>query len=380
MASSINFAGVTVDTLFTELQEVGVTPSDAQILAAAWILENVGRTQRVFNFQQDFPAEESECQPDFDRTFDHQHFIDGETVVAASASAVDQGFNWRFDRITDDLDALHADVAKAFQCMAEMRQSLRVLLDEIRAELNRLNSDVHDCCHGQGGGGSGVGPVVGSIGLQGGLLAMANYLGPGEFNDQTVSIWQTQQGVMMLPAVQSIGVEAVTGPRIQKAGKLMMFVEENPKVRETFPDSVSVEEFTKVFADTTTSDGTPIPQIIDILPTGAKYESLEVMADTIAEFEATYLKTTDGARAAIAQAFDLQTGLDKVSEASIVSFQSIPVKARNVLLRHDIDTVGKIADADIREIVALLNREGVQAKTSEAANWKGIASTLARIG
>jgi hypothetical protein len=142
-----------------DLTAAGFSGDQAEILVS--ILEVVGQTRRTFDYATSFPALDPNCVATFARSFEHQDWIDGESVVQAEQTTGEEGFNLRFHRIEQDLDRLGGDVAKAFLCMAAMRTSLRYLLDEIRAEINRLNNDVYECCQGQPV--DRIPPVIGAV-------------------------------------------------------------------------------------------------------------------------------------------------------------------------------------------------------------------------
>lgn len=107
------------------------------------------KPKRVFSYSRTFAAVHASCQSNFVRSFQHADWIDGESVVQAETNSLEEGFNSRFHKIEDDLDALSANVARAFVCLGEQRSELATLLEELRSEINRLHSEVHDCCAGQ---------------------------------------------------------------------------------------------------------------------------------------------------------------------------------------------------------------------------------------
>ena len=168
--------------------EHGIPQSDASVLVSSWIYENVGSAKRVFSYAESFPAVEPGCAPPpFARTFAHTDWIDGEDVVQAGETPGEQGFNERFHRIEHDLDHLGTDLAKAFSCMAAMRVSLRRLLDEIRAEINRLHSTVHE---------NKVVPgpyTFEQIPNYISTLDFGKYMGTTMFLDKKVNIWQPRR-------------------------------------------------------------------------------------------------------------------------------------------------------------------------------------------
>lgn len=114
----------------------------------------LARTRRRRNFRYSDPVEEAapaHWQSAFQRTFQHDDWFDGESVVQAEESAMELGFNARFHRIEADLDALGADVNRVYLALAEQRAEVSRALDEVKLELNRLNEDVFECCEEEDG-------------------------------------------------------------------------------------------------------------------------------------------------------------------------------------------------------------------------------------
>ncbi|ESA32878.1 phycobilisome protein [Leptolyngbya sp. Heron Island J] len=93
-------------------------------------------TNSSFQYKEKFDEVAPNCKSNFQRTLQHKDWVDGKSVVKAEKSATDEGFNARFHKIQADFDALGMDSNQAFLCIAEMRQSLFNLLEEIRTEFN----------------------------------------------------------------------------------------------------------------------------------------------------------------------------------------------------------------------------------------------------
>lgn len=131
--------------------------SQLEINSLIWGIlgETLGKTKRVFNYGQIFQANAPACTASFVRSFVHTDWIDGESVVQAEENSIEEGFNSRFHKIEDDLDALSADIGKAFGCIGDIRAELAARLTEIRTEMNRINADIHECCNKPSGGGGG---------------------------------------------------------------------------------------------------------------------------------------------------------------------------------------------------------------------------------
>jgi len=373
-AQHLEVDGKSADFIFNTLVQGGLSKSDAAVVASTWIFENFGRVKRTFSYVQEFPQVDPACVSTFSRSFAHEDWVDGESVVQAGEIAGELGFNTRFHRIEADLDGLAKDVAQAFVCLAEMRRSLRALLDELRAEINRVNSDVNDCCH-RGPGGVIVDPVP----TFGGLTESANFLGTTKLADRTVSMWKTDRGIMVLPAVSTVAVAETTDVRVRRAGMLARFIEETPAVRTTFPAGFTLAAFLQAFGTQQTSDGASVRGLVDILPSAARFALLNEMVTAVAEGEAAALRTTSGATAAIASAFGLGTELDNVAKASIDKFEAIPFKARGVLLTKGVTTMELLVNAGPDKIVQMLKDAGIDVSRAQAAEWTAMANTLIKV-
>ena len=105
--------------------------------------ENLGASRHVFNYADTFVAEKPGCAVSFERSFSHTDWIDGESVVQAEETTIEEGFNTRFHRIEDDLDSLGAALEKVSGCCGDMRTELSARLGELRTEINRINTEIH---------------------------------------------------------------------------------------------------------------------------------------------------------------------------------------------------------------------------------------------
>ncbi|MDG4757772.1 hypothetical protein [Micromonospora sp. WMMD710] len=374
MASEINYDGMTVTELYETFTRHGIPASDASVLVSSWIYENVGTAKRVFSYAEPFPAVEPGCAPlPFARTFAHTDWVDGEDVVQAGQTPGEQGFNERFHRIEHDLDHLGTDLAKAFACMAAMRVSLRRLLDEIRAEINRLHSTVHE---------NKVVPgpyTIEQIPNYIGALDFGKYMGTTMFLDKKVSIWQTKAGTIVLPAVETLGVDVVAGPKVRGAAYLDRYAVETPDVRQRFPREVKLVEFVRFFGEDELADGRTVRDVLKVLPADSSYPSLDAMFAEVSEREAAIVRTTVGAQSAVAAALGIESELENVGDADIAMLAGVPTRARAALTRAGIGTLGKLAEAPAERVLSIMKEAGVRAEVGDAAEWTSYARTLSKL-
>jgi hypothetical protein len=358
------------EEVFTTLTKKGLTASEAASFVGQWILVTAGKTHRVFGYKQPFPEGVGECVALFARTFVHQDWVDGESVVQASETPGELGFNERFHRIEADLDALSRDVAKSFTCLADMRTALKNILEEIRVEVNRINADIHECCHKGGGGGAVVAP---------GLVDMGQFIGKVKVQDRMMQLWNTGAGMMMLPDVETLESVPWLNPRAQRAAKLARFVEDDPRVRQTFPAAVTKKQLVTAFGNERLADGTLVRELVALLPDTGRFGSLDALATDLLERESAALRTTEGAAQSVASALGLGADSRDLGSVPVDRLGALPPAARQALLRAGVDTIEKFATMPTAEAHTLLTREGVQVGLGEVAEAATIAKTILKL-
>ncbi|NVB84561.1 MAG: hypothetical protein HOV81_39665 [Kofleriaceae bacterium] len=361
----LKLAGMTPSAVFEKLRDQGVDAHGAAIIVGSWIHELVGAFKRTFYYKTQFPAEVPECKPTFNRSFHHADWIDGESVVQAEKTTAEEGFNARFHKIEADLDALGRDVAHSYECMANMRGAMAKLLEEIRVELNRLSDivDKPDVVRPT------IPPLVKNV-------PDLQFLGGTKLFGKDVMMWNTENGMMVLPAVKDLAGDPLKDPRVTKAGDLTRVFTLNDAIRTNFANrEVTRDELVDKFGTVATGDGRTVRDLVEILPTGAKYATLDALVDDVAEREAAVLRTSDLTGVALAAAFGTTTTGD-VSAVPVERLESVPASVRAALSTSGISTIANLASADPAKISETLERAGVSATRSEVAGWVGAARTL----
>lgn len=146
------------EEIFKTLDQYDLTDAQKGVLATSIILDHIGSSKRVFSYSPPLASAEAGCAPAFARSFVHADWQDGEDVVSAEGANGDEGFNARFHKIEDDLDALARDTAKSFECLAELRAALALALEQLRTEINRINADIFALRPSSGG--TSLPPVI----------------------------------------------------------------------------------------------------------------------------------------------------------------------------------------------------------------------------
>ncbi|WP_322762450.1 hypothetical protein [Frankia sp. Cr2] len=375
MPQEISYDGTTVGQLYQTFTKAGIDPSDASLLVASWIFENVGTAKHVFNYVELFPAVAPGCQPpSFARTFAHTDWVDGEDAVQAGQTTGELGFNERFHRIEHDLDALGTGVAQAFACMTAMRASLRKLLDEVRVELNRLHTNAHDNAALD----RGI-LQVDKIPNYVGALDFGKYMGTTMFLDKKVSVWETKQGTIVLPALETVGVDVVAGTKLKGSAQVSRYLAERPDVRQRFPQEVRVDDFVRTFGDDELADGRTVRDVLKVLPAGSGFRSIGDMVVEIGEREAVIVRTTMGAPEAVSAALGIDTAIQSVGDADVAKLVAVPTKARQALSRAGINSVGELAKASPEKVLSIMKENQINAGAGDAAEWTAYAQTLTKL-
>jgi len=369
---------MTAENVYKKAIDSGLNKADAAILVSGWIFENFGRSKRVFNYSQSFTAEDPDCVSEFGRSFSHVDWIDGESVVQAETTAGEDGFNLRFHQIEGDFDALRADMEKAFECLGTMRTVLHARFEELRNEINRINQDIHNCCHK-----GTVRPIdpgfSANIPAFDGLINSGTYLGNIKMNDTDAALWQTAKGYLLLPTVYSVGTDFIFDPRVQNAGQVARYFAEHPEIRDQFAEGVTKRALLEAFGDEILPGGRSLKTNLEILPQSGRYQSLDRMVSELASREASALRSRSGTGAAAAKAFGLDLAFENIAEAPVERLEFVPQSARVALSQAGIRSMGELGKSSAPELQRRLKQQGFEALQADLAEWTAVAATLSSI-
>jgi hypothetical protein len=92
-----------------------------------------------FHFQTPIAETAPECALSYRRLFTHPDFIDGVTVVQASETPEELGFNARFHAIEAEFDGIARDLQTSSNCVAELRRELFGLARELEAKITEMD-------------------------------------------------------------------------------------------------------------------------------------------------------------------------------------------------------------------------------------------------
>jgi hypothetical protein len=360
--------GRSPEVVYKSLTEKGISDFAASTIIGQWIIANTGHGTRAFSYSAPVVAQEAACAPTFVRSFVHADWVDGVSVVQAGLTPGEEGFNDRLHRIEDDLDALSADIRRLFGCLADLRASVAQALSDAANELNQIDQDIGQLWSALDTQRGGGGPI---------LPGAPKYLGVTKYFDQPVNVWQTDQGIYTLPAVQA--VEAIGAPQVNSAGNFGKYVQGNPALAQRFSAGpVTVESIVASNgSDPIDASGTTVAQALSVLPSNAQYTSLASLTEALAGSNAAVIRATGATDAVLAGSFtNLASGITNVASAPVGRLQVVSPETAGALAKVGINTVGALATATPDAVHAALTSAGLTSSVADATALTGMARTL----
>jgi hypothetical protein len=367
--------GLDPSQLVDEIVNKGVSKYDAAKLINNLVAINLGQSPRHFVFSQPLPTvDPSTCPPTFVRSFSHQDWIDGESVVQAGESADDKGFNWRFNALAADLDALHNDTENLYKCLSLIRGELVAALQNVAAELNRIDADI-------------AGAVVRLPAETPWKIDVAEapqFLGVRELDGGKITMWKTGQGVMVLPAVQTVNVMDTVTQRLATGGLVIRLAAENAQFSKDLGGGVTVQTLIKKYGGIQLGDGRSLGQALSILPPTSTFQNNQAAVGAINTAEQGYIRSTVGSLDALNSVTGVTSEgapLAGVGPGTIAgTIPGAPAGLANGLTKAGLIDVGAVAALSAKQLVDKLGSSGVKISTSQAAELTARAQMVAGLG
>jgi hypothetical protein len=356
--NTLELGGMTPDVVYQKLQAQGINQTDASLLVSGWIYQNFGNVERTFSYTVPFAAVDANCAAaTFTRSFHHADWVDGSSVVQAQQTTGEDGFNLRFHHIENDIDGLAAEVAKLIACVAEMRSELHDRLEEVRAEINRIDGDLYKL------GSARTGPIIQTApGRYSGLIESPSFLASTKLGAANVTLWQTETGILALPATVPLAGDPVTDQRVVDAADFGRLVASNSEVAAAFGTTgLTKAAFVEKFGTQTTAGGKTVADILANIPDSATFTTPQALADAVSQASAAAIVTSTANLPGVLGAA-LGTTTANAANANVGTLSSLTPETRAALASAGLDTVGKLAAAKPADVTtALKSVAGVNA-------------------
>lgn len=341
---------LSADAVISKLTTSGLSTRDAALIASAWIYQNIGQMQRTFTFGADFPAVDAACVDTFAQTFFHTDWVDGQDVVQAGASATDEGFNSRLHKVQNDIAALGTQIATIYTCMADLRANLSARLEELAAEMNRIDADLPTRV---------TTPPPNWPYRFTGVVENANFLGVTQMDNQAVSMWKTDAGTMILPAVTPLAGDPASDPGVRNAAGLASYVT-GTDVQAAFGQGpVTAAKLSEKFGKVVLPTGATVSDVVATLPSTAQFANLNDLVTAVGEQQSKAFRSNSGVPEVIAQSLNLTVAGTPFSQAAVDSVSTLSDTQKSALKAAGISTVGALAAADPATIAAAYTKAGV---------------------
>ena len=371
---SLTLDGMAPETLYQHLTTSGLSSVDAGILVGSWIYHNFGGGQRTFAYGAPFEASDPNCTPTFARSFHHADWVDGESVVQAQPSTGEDGFNTRFHNIEADVDALSAEIARVFACVADMRAALHDRLAELGTELNRIDADVFNCCQNTGPGTPAAGRRdVRQLGRQPGI---SRHVQARRQPCDHVAVGAGRHGAAGRPAA---GRRSGLRPARAERRGFSKFVADHPEVAKAFAGKqVSVADFVSQFGAQVLPDGTTVAEVMAGLPQSAIFPTVDDVDNALSEQAAGTLRAHAGVPDLLAASLGTNAGAS-FGSASIDQLTSLPADTRAALVAAGLTTIDAVATADPAKLSAVLGAAKITATAGDIAAIRTTVKTVRMI-
>jgi hypothetical protein len=367
--------GLDPQQVVDQIVNQGVNKYDAAKLVNNLIAVNLNQAPRQFEFTEPLPTTDPpNCPPTFVRSFSHQDWVDGESVVQAGESADDKGFNWRFNALATDLDALHNDTENLYKCLVAIRMELASALQDVAAELNRIDADI-------------AGAVVRLPPYNPWNVDVTDapqFLGVRELDGSKVTMWKTPQGVMVLPGVSTIQLQDTTNQRLATGGLMSRFAGGSSAFVKDVAAGQSAQQLIGKYGSQPLGDGRTVAQALTILPPSSTYSNPAALVGAVNTAEQGYIRSTVGSLDAVNALTGVTSQgqpLTNVGTASIVGdMAGAPAGLAQGLTQAGIGTVGAMAGLTTAQLVQKLGRAGVSITQAQAAEMTARAQMIAGLG
>ncbi len=371
MSTWTDTIGLDPESLVDQITNKGLPKNDAVKLVNNLIAVHIGQSPRHFVFGQPLPTTDPRtCPPVFARSFSHQDWVDGESVVQAGESADDKGFNWRFNALAADLDALHGDTENLYNCLVTLRTELVSALQDVAAELNRIDTDL-------------AGAVVRlppQTPWRYNVADAPEFLGIRDLDGSKVTMWKTGQGVVVLPGVTTMDLMDTTNQRLATGGLVSRYAGGDQAFAKDVATGMTVQALLNKYGNVALGDGRTLGQALTILPPDSKYADSAALVSAVNTAEQGYLRSTVGSIDAVNALTGVTSEgqpLTSIGAASIAGAVSgAPAGLAQGLAKAGLNTVGEISGLSAAQLVTRLGKAGVTITPSQAGELTARAQMI----
>jgi hypothetical protein len=352
--SELSFGGITANEVYGTLKTARINDDDARRFVAGWVWENAYGLGRTFAYTHPLSVTDPAGPPvPFAREFAHTDWLDGESAVQAGETPTEEGFNLRFHKIEHDLDRLGVLGAQLAASTAAMRATIAAALEEIHAELNRINADVASLKAGRGSS-TVPGPVKFDPGIK--------FVGATQYFNKPVQIWQTENGQMLaLPTVNPVSVPQAAVSRAPEVGEILT---RDPDIGAVFHNPVSVGDLITNFGDRRATDGRPLADLLSALPPAATFASPDALVAELADRDAALMR---GTGADVVARSELGVPAGSAANAPVDRLEGVNAAMTNALNAANVNNLGDLGAMSSQNLLITLAARNITISAGQAS-------------
>ena len=194
-----------------------------------------------------------------------------------------------------------------------------------------------------------------------------------------MNVFETGQGIVMLPSISGVKIDPSENPRVKRVTEFGQFLEdERVKTFFTEEQTVTRDKFAEKVGNEQLESGVTVRDVIDILPSSARFTTPQGMLDGLADREGAAIRTSAIEGESIASSFGVE-GEAKIADVPVDRFATIPSAGRTALVAAGVTRVGDLAGQDAATVAEDLRGRGIDVSTREVAGWVAAAKTLVRV-
>jgi hypothetical protein len=369
----IDTIGIDPAPIMDEVLNKGLNKYDAAKLVNNLIAVNLGQSPRHFTFSSALPTANGTPKPSFGGEFSHQDWIDGESVVQASESADDKGFNWRFNTIHDDLGHLNADTGTLAMYLDSLRSAFVQALQDVAAELNRIDSDI-----------AGLGTrVLPQTPWHYGIVDAPQFLGVRDLDGGKVTMWQHDNNVFVLPAVNTVGLKNTITQHLSTGPTIVDYAANDQNFTADVGKGLTVDQLTAKYGSNPTTDGRTVGQLLSILPPSATFKDTSTLVDNLVTAEQGYIRSTVGSIDAVGAVTGVtNTGAPISGVSSQVLAGSVtgaPHNLSSAITAAGVGSVADIAKLPAKDLTTALTKAGINLSATQVTQLQVAAKMISGV-
>jgi hypothetical protein len=366
--------GTSSTVVAKSLKTAGLADSVIAEIVGGWFVGVTGATTpTAFRFTTDVEDVDAACTVDYERSFAHTDWIDGESRVQAGMTPEELGFNARFHAIENEFDAIEEQFGSLGTCVANLRSDLAGIVGELEAKLTAMQNQIHAL---QQAGKTDTGPTILGTATIGGKDAFVTKFGDDfrfvEFQTNPIVTTNPRPGGKLFVPDEYIEIERMS-ELILETEKLLG----GPEFEELFErnEPVTIGELRRTASDVVLPSGVVLGAVMADLPADTTFGSAgEAVAEIVGGLVGALPKDGVAELRREVLTADATTRTGGALLNSGISAVVTDAEVADAVGSVGFNTVGKLSTAGAATVVTAVRNAGLD--VNEAAVERAVAKAV----